>query len=74
MASLQTLRNKGGVIVAVIIGIALLAFILGDMLTSGSVLFGNSANNVGKIGGQGISAVEYGNQINYLTEIQKISS
>ncbi|MEG1463566.1 MAG: peptidylprolyl isomerase [Mucinivorans sp.] len=74
MASLQTLRNKGGVIVAVIIGIALLAFILGDMLTSGSVLFGNSANNVGEINGKDVTAVEYGNQINYLTEIQKISS
>lgn len=74
MASLQTLRNKGGVIVAVIIGIALLAFVLGDMLTSGSTLFGNSANNVGEINGKSITANQYGNQINYLTEIQKISS
>lgn len=74
MASLQTLRNKGGVIVAVIIGVALLAFVLGDMLTSGSTLFGSSANDVGQIDSHDVSGTEYGSQINYLTEIQKISS
>ena len=74
MASLQTLRNKGGIIVAVIIGLALLAFVLGDMLTSGSTLFGSSANNVGQIDDHDVTAVEYGAQINYLTEVQKIST
>lgn len=59
---------------AVIIGVALLAFVLGDMLTSGSTLFGNSANDVGKIDSHDVSGTEYGSQINYLTEIQKISS
>lgn len=73
MASLQTLRNKGGVIVAVVIGFALLAFVLGDLLSSGSQLFGASQNNVGEIDGTKISYQEYSNQLNYLTEIQKIS-
>lgn len=59
---------------AVIIGVALLAFVLGDMLTSGSTLFGSSANDVGKIDSHDVSGTEYGSQINYLTEIQKISS
>lgn len=74
MASLQTLRNKGGIIVAVIIGLALLAFVLGDMLTSGSTLFGSSNNNVGQIDNHDVTAIEYGAQINYLTEVQKIST
>lgn len=74
MASLQTLRNKGGIIVAVVIGLALLAFVLGDMLTSGSTLFGNSANTVGTIDETKISPMEYSDQINSLTEVQKISS
>lgn len=74
MASLQTLRNKGGVIVAVVIGLALLAFVLGDMLTSSSTLFGNSKNNVGEINGQSISAQEYGAKVEYLTTIQSIST
>lgn len=59
---------------AVIIGVALLAFVLGDMLTSGSTLFGSSANDVGQIDSHDVSGTEYGSQINYLTEIQKISS
>lgn len=74
MASLQTLRNKGGVIVAIVIGIALLAFVMGDLVTSGSTLFGASQNNVGEIDGTSISNQQYANQINYLTEIEKIST
>lgn len=74
MASLQTLRNRGGVIVAVVIGIALLAFVLGDLLTSGSTIFGSTQMNVGQINGKKITAQEYSAEINYLTEIQQISS
>lgn len=74
MASLQTLRNRGGVIVAVVIGIALLAFVLGDLLTSGSTIFGSSQMNVGQINGQKITAQQYNAEINYLTEIQQIST
>lgn len=74
MASLQTLRNKGGIIVAVIIGIALLAFVLGDMLTSGSTLFGSSNNNVGEIDGTSITAQQYSSEINTLTEVQKVTT
>lgn len=74
MASLQTLRNKGGIIVAVIIGIALLAFVLGDMLTSGSTLFGSNNNNVGEIDGTSITAQQYSSEINTLTEVQKVTT
>lgn len=73
MASLQTLRNKGGVIVAIVIGLALLAFVLGDMLTSGSMLFGNN-NAAGKINGNTITYEQYSQQINTLTEILKVTS
>ena len=74
MASLQTLRNKGGVIVALVIGIALIAFVLGDLLGSGSALFGDSRNNAGEIDGTTIGGIEYQNQLDYVTEIQKITS
>lgn len=73
MASLQTLRNKGGVIVAVVIGLALLAFVLGDLFSSGSRLFGAEQNNVGEIDGTKISYQQYSAQLNYLSEIRKIS-
>lgn len=74
MASLQTLRNKGGVIVAVVIGFALLAFILTDLFSSGSQLFGSDKNNVGEIDGKKISYQEYNSELSYMTEIQKIST
>ncbi len=73
MASLQTLRNKGGVIVAVVIGLALLAFVLGDMLTSGSTLFGTS-NTVGEIDGTTITTEQYAQQVNTLTEVIKVTT
>ena len=36
MATLNTLRTRGGVIVSIVIGIALLSFLLGDFGTSGA--------------------------------------
>ena len=74
MASLQTLRNKGGIIVSVIIGLALLAFLLGDFLSSGSRLFGASRQNVGEIDGTTINYQKFSQEVAYLSDIQKISS
>ncbi len=73
MASLQTLRNKGGLIVAIVIGVALLAFVLGDMFTSGAALFGEG-RNVGEIDGKTISVEEYSAQVNTLTEVMKVTN
>ncbi len=73
MASLQTLRNKGGIIVAIIIGLALLAFVLGDLLTSGATLFGGG-RNVGEIDGTSITVEQYQEQINILTEVVKVTN
>ncbi len=73
MASLQTLRNKGGLIVAIVIGVALLAFVLGDMFTSGAALFGEG-RNVGEIDGKTISVEEYSAQVKTLTEVVKITN
>lgn len=72
MASLQTLRNRGGVIVAVVIGLALLAFLLGDLLTSSNSLFMD--RSVGKVDGNKISAQEYQEKVNYLTDMSAIAS
>ncbi len=73
MASLQTLRNKGGIIVAVVIGVALLAFVLGDLLTSGSTLFGGG-RNAGEIDGTSITVEQYQRQVNMLTEVVKVTN
>jgi len=52
MATLEKIRNRAGVLVAVIIGIALLAFILGDFLNSGKTLFSSSEFEIADISGK----------------------
>lgn len=54
MASLNTLRTRGGVVVSVVIGIALLAFLVGDFAPRSCSEF-----NVGVIDGDKISYQEY---------------
>ena len=39
MATLNTLRTRGGVIVSIVIGIALLAFLLGDLSSAGNMMY-----------------------------------
>ncbi|MBO7133113.1 MAG: peptidylprolyl isomerase [Bacteroidales bacterium] len=56
MAVLQNIREKCGVLVIVIVGIALLAFLLGDFLSSGRIGRGDDSV-IAKING---SKVEYG--------------
>lgn len=34
MATLQKIRNRGGILVSIVIGLALVAFIVGDALSS----------------------------------------
>ncbi len=74
MATLNTLRTKGGIFLAVIIGISLLAFLLGDLSSSGGVLLNSSKMNVGEIDGTKISYQEYLNQIEEVTTVQEIVS
>lgn len=72
MATLNTLRTKGGVILAVVIGISLLAFLLGDIASSGGSLLNSSKMNVGEINGQSISYDTYSSRIDELTTAQQM--
>ena len=73
MASLQRIRNHGALLIA-IVGLAMLAFILGDFLNSGSSFFNRSRENVGVIEGQKIHYTEYEAAKDQLTEVYKIES
>ena len=73
MASLQKIRNHGALLIA-IVGLAMLAFILGDFLNSGSSFFNRSRENVGVIEGQKIHYTEYEAAKEQLTEVYKIES
>jgi len=73
MATLQKIRNKAGLLIAVI-GIALLAFILGDLLTSGSTLFRKYQDKVFEVSGKVISTEEYFNRVTEWENFQKLMS
>ena len=72
MATLNTLRTKGGIIVSIVIGLALLAFLLGDFAGNNSVF--SSRQNVGEINGSSVSYMEYLREVEYLTQVNKILS
>jgi len=71
MATLQNIRNKAGLLVAVVIGLALFAFILGDMLGSGSPRGGRS---VAEIAGKSIDAQDYMNREKNLREFYEMNA
>ncbi|MDR1339195.1 MAG: SurA N-terminal domain-containing protein [Prevotellaceae bacterium] len=73
MTTLETLRTKAGVFVSIVIGIALLAFIVNaDTLATARALF-SSEDDMGKIAGNTVSREEFENLLKYNTEIYKIS-
>lgn len=74
MATLERIRSKGGVLVAVLIGLALLAFILTDLLSSGSYIFRRSQMMVAEIEGQSISIQEFQSRVSEMEEYAKLNS
>lgn len=74
MATLEKIRNRAGVLVAVVIGFALLAFILGDFLNSGKTLFSDSQFEIAEIAGNSISYQKYQKELNDIIEINKFST
>lgn len=75
MATLEKLRNRLGVLVAAVIGLALLAFILGDLFRSGSTLLRKGQFEIAEINGKSISYQEFASRLevavaNYKTNAQ----
>jgi peptidyl-prolyl cis-trans isomerase D len=62
MSVLSSIRSRAGLLVAVI-GIALLAFILGDIFTSGRSIFSSRETNVAVVGGEDISYLEFEHKV-----------
>lgn len=73
MTSLQRIRNHGALLIAVV-GIAMLAFILGDFLNSGSSFFHRSRENVAVIEGNKVHYTEYEAANEQLTEVYKLET
>jgi peptidyl-prolyl cis-trans isomerase D len=74
MATLQKIRNRGGLMVAIVIGLALGAFILGDMLNSGSKLMRPSQMKIAEIDGESIQYPDFQKKVEELSEIYKMNT
>ncbi len=68
MAIIQTIRNRAGVLIAVVIGLALLAFILNDLIYSNQLFNSGPTTDVAEINGQTISIKEYELLVDELTQ------
>ncbi|MBR6178198.1 MAG: SurA N-terminal domain-containing protein [Bacteroidales bacterium] len=66
MAALQSIRNRGKLI-AICVGAALLAFILGDFLNSSMSIFGQDRFNIGEINGETITYQDFEDRVNERT-------
>jgi len=73
MATLQKIRDKG-VLIAFIIGGALLAFIAGDAIKSGSALFKESQSEVAIIAKESISIKDFQNKVKHNQNISQMMS
>jgi len=74
MATLQSIRDRAGILIAIIIGLAILAFVLGDFLGQGSSGIGMKKKlEIAEIAGESVSYLDFDKRINDLTEIYKLS-
>jgi len=73
MITLETIRNRAGILVAAFIGFALFAFILTDLLSSGQSIWRGSQNKVAVINGEEISIDQYQEKVNIMEEFTKLN-
>lgn len=67
MATLNKIRSKAGLLV-VIIGVALLAFIVGDFLNSGHTFYAMNQNKVAVVNGTNIGVEEFQERVKVRTD------
>ena len=73
MATLQKIRSKGPLLLAVI-GLALFAFIAEEAFRSWQTTSNNSKQQIGEIAGESISVQDYQSMIDEYTEVIKMTS
>ncbi len=74
MAILEKLRVRAGLLLAIVIGLALLAFVLSDLLDSGGSLFTRSKFEIAEISGKSVPYTEYDMKVRELENMQKLQS
>lgn len=73
MAILQKIRNQS-VLLLVVVGVAMFAFIIGDFLNSGATYFNKSRENIGVVNGESIHIMDYTAAVDQMTEVYKIET
>lgn len=58
-------------LISIVIGLALAAFIIGDALSSGPSVFNSERNQAGEIAGESVSIMDYQNMVNQQEELIK---
>jgi peptidyl-prolyl cis-trans isomerase D len=74
MATLEKIRNRAGIGITIVIGLALAAFVLGDAVNSGSSIMRSSQQEIAKIGGKGVDYKEFQKKVDDLSDIYKMNS
>lgn len=74
MATLQTIRNRAGIAIAIFIGLALAAFILGDLFKSSSSITRGKQMELAEIDGKTLTYPEFQSKVDELSEIYKMNS
>lgn len=72
MATLQRIRNRAGLLVAVIIGMAIFAFVLQDLLSGGKTAFARSKFIFAEINGNSLQYDEYAARVEKLAEYYRL--
>ncbi len=72
MATLQRIRNRAGLLVAVIIGMAIFAFVLQDLLSGGQTAFNRSKFEFAEIDGNSVQYEEYSTRIEKFAEYYRL--
>lgn len=73
MATLEKIRSKGGVLVAIFVGFALFAFIMMDFMSSGGSMFSGNQTEVANINGTSVSIQEFQNKVSDMEEFNKMN-
>ncbi len=73
MISLETIRSRAGILVAIFIGFALFAFIATDLLSSGQSIWQGSQNKVAIIDGVEVEISEFQSKVSILEDFTKLN-
>ena len=74
MATLQTIRTKAGLLITIVIGISLAAFVLGDMFNSGSSMLQSQRLKIGEIDGESIQYPDFQQKVEELGDIYRLNT